>query len=141
MFVADLRIIVERYAVVATGLVLLGIALMFIAGVGEVLGWWKDFGLLVGLVGLAAAVGGLLVAILYSSSKGEVRAVRRAVTEVGAGVGRVEEGVGRVEQGVARVERAVERVGEKVGEGNRRIIELLTQIRDRLGRSPGEPSP
>lgn len=117
----------ERAFLVGRIMIVLGLFTLGVALVGELLGWWNDFGELLGVLGLVGAGIGLAITVLLSATRGQVTNVGNQVERVGS---KVEEVGAKVEQ-----------VGVKVDGTNARLdphTAILEDIRDllRRGQSP-----
>jgi hypothetical protein len=134
MFGNSPKSFVDRHMAVAYAMILVGIGMVIVAFLGEVLGWWNDFGPVLGGLGFLVSVIGLAVGVLLNANKNEVREVGRGVRHVGEGVRQVGEGVRHVGEDVRQVGQEVRGVGADVRAGNAllaQIVAILSELRDR----------
>lgn len=129
---------VDRYEAAWVTMLLIGIALIISGQVGHQLGWWNDFGDFQTWLGIGLAVAGLVIAILYGSSKRQVRGVRREVAGSREDIRKVGEDVRQVGEDVRHVGAEVRSAHQDIVGRQDQQTELLRQIRDRL--PPGSAS-
>lgn len=103
---------------------LVGVAMVIVAAVGGILGWWNDLGLAIGFLGLMATVGlGLL-----ASSRFQVREIGAEVRGVARGVDRLQRSSERIEANTQHIQGNTEGIKADTSQ----TVSLLREIRDRL---------
>lgn len=105
----------------------MGVAMVVVAAIGELLGWWNDLGIVLGLLGVAVT----LAVGLPAASRFQVREVGGELQGVAGGVDRLQRTSDRIDANTQHIQGNTEAI-PGIKADTSQTVALLREIRDRL---------